>query len=342
MKLIFVMLCFLGNLYAQEIGILYVEDKLPKTPFGSNYHFSTLSPNGKSFYTLLDGVITKWSLDPIKKLDAFKVRDACAIWVGVDGKLIILVENKLLQLDPNTKEILKMVKEDVYHATMINSSLVTIDKTGIIKKWDSVKLKELISLQIPSYDCGDECIHDIFTLIYDAISKTLAVLTFDGRVILINAETFVVIKTLYSTPDDRYYISPDNRNIYRGRSEVEKIDLRSGNAMLVSKEWFKQNRFRFIRYDISRNRPQYSAVGELAVIGNRRNTEFYNYHSRAKLLTLHQPNNQEWIAMTPDGYFDISENARKFIYMKKKSGEFEPIDDEAYKKYNKKINLKAK
>ncbi len=45
--------------------------------------------------------------------------------------------------------------------------------------------------------------------------------------------------------------------------------------------------------------------------------------------------------MIPDGYFDISENARKFIYMKKKSGEFEPIDDELYKNYNKKINLKA-
>lgn len=51
-------------------------------------------------------------------------------------------------------------------------------------------------------------------------------------------------------------------------------------------------------------------------------------------LKIYPLNTENWLIITPDGYFDGSPESRKYLYIKTSSGESVPIDDESYQKYH--------
>jgi len=61
--------------------------------------------------------------------------------------------------------------------------------------------------------------------------------------------------------------------------------------------------------------------------------EIWDIDADRLLLTMHAIDNT-WLAITPDGHFDGSENSRQYLYMKTSTGKYVPIDDETYKKYH--------
>jgi hypothetical protein len=104
---------------------------------------------------------------------------------------------------------------------------------------------------------------------------------------------------------------------------------------------FRKENSNLIAYDMKSVWPIFSSKKSVMMVGNgiKRSIQFYQKEARKKLATLYLDSNNEWLIITPDGYFDGSPESRKHLYMKTSSGESVPIDDTTFQKYHTQINF---
>ena len=114
--LIFVLVVGLFGSETEEIGKPFIEkgQGLVKS--------AVLDPDGEHFYTLKGETVTKWQLEPIKKVYSFKTGVEPAIFsigyqisVTPDSKKMILRSmDTIVLLDLENKKIIKSVKEKTF------------------------------------------------------------------------------------------------------------------------------------------------------------------------------------------------------------------------------------
>lgn len=138
----------------------------------------------------------------------------------------------------------------------------------------------------------------------------------------------------------------NDKNVYIAKDRQTIVDMYNRYSIPFLQKTL------FTEYENIENDPNYigqrdrfnldSAAGKLYLEYDRTRNEyaFYNRDSHQLLAKLSQFKDTNWCIITPDGYFDGSLEARKYLYMKTLSGKLVPIDNTTFQKLHKQINLK--
>lgn len=141
-KILFILVLVVGlfSLNAEEIGIPYFSKSK------GQINSAVLAPDGISFYTLKNEVISKWQLSPFKNLNTFPLKtneelrkEYKDIYITSDGKKIVVRSLSSLMLwDIKKEKLIKSIKYKSLNAVTDGNRLFTIEKNGelIYDKWN--------------------------------------------------------------------------------------------------------------------------------------------------------------------------------------------------------------
>ena len=360
MKNIVLILLLVAGVFAsesEEIGVPYVEQEQARAKG------SVLDPNGKYFYTLVGETVTKWELDPIKKVSSFNVDSAkrnTHLNITSDSKKMILWNLKrIILIDLLTQKVIRAVHRTRSDDSKYRFSWGEIDdltfkaiftkrdySDTIYREYDTKNLNVTKSVVLPK-------LNSIVHVNDSDMRNTIHSMHIHGNNIFVFATessnpSYMAIldkKTLekISIVKNRYishmeYISLDKKSFYFKWAEIE-FNL---DTLLGKKITFKE-----FNEDIPYFSANISLYKELTLVPRYSNPlnrhynnfpMFYNNVNNEKLATFYQLED-DWILIAPNGHFEASKNIRKYLKMKTSSGKVLPINDATFKKYNKHINL---
>ena len=127
----------------EEIGIPYIEKNT------GLIDSAVLAPDGNSFYTLKNDLVTHWQLSPMRRIISFKTNIKndenrlikYQINLSNDNKRVILYSTKEIQLwDIQSKKHLKTVKEDLYSGVRSKYGFLTIGEQNVLRIWNDKSL----------------------------------------------------------------------------------------------------------------------------------------------------------------------------------------------------------
>ncbi|CAA6798551.1 MAG: Unknown protein [uncultured Sulfurovum sp.] len=362
MKSILLILFLVVGLFgsnSEEIGTPYVEQ-------GNSIALgSVLDPNGKYFYTFVGNTITKWELDPIKKVSAFKVdlpkdRRKAYLHITSDSKKMILWNlARITLIDLLTKKVIRTVNRtrsdhleyyfrwgEIDDLTFKAIFYKNDGTQTIYKEYDTKNLNVIRNVVLPKLDSNVDVddsdmrntidsmhIHgnNIFVFARESTNSSyMAIL--DKKTL----EKISIVKNRYMSHME--YISLDKKSFYFKYAHTE-FNL---DTLLSKKITFKE-----FNESIPYFRANISLYKELTLVPRYYNSlnkhynnfpMFYNNVKNKKLATFYQFED-DWILIAPNGNFEASKNIRKYLKMKTSSGKVVPINNATFQKYNKKIKL---
>jgi len=355
-KILFVVLLFCFGVFAQEeIGVPFVTKDISlvsgqkDTPY---FYDASLSFDEKTLYTLnqSDGTISKWQLNPFKKIDTFKVTDRkiYSIWVSPDEKKLVMRVGKSsedfkrldvwdLEAGRFTGYIQDKYPVHIDAAIMNESGLVTISLIGVVQEWDLDNL--IVTRSI------DTLISNAYFFKLSQDRKTLIIATYENKLIFLNNETFKIEETKYIN-GSRLFLSPDYDVFYylrtiNGVEEAFKVDINTREITQMPKGFMSDNVSELKKVGSGFMRLYANTIygGNRMMIRVKNNVKFHHRKNKKKIATLHTFDKGAWIVITPEGNFDASENARQYLMQKTESGEVKPIDETTYQKYKKAIDF---
>ncbi len=324
MKHLILTILFTFSLFAQEIGVPYVDTREAVA------QSAALSPDGETFYTYANNTLTHWSLNPVKVLESVKIEDADIVngewhqlFVLANSKKIIFSTRSFIAIyDTAQQKVLKKIKMYRPVANMIGSDLIVVSKMKILKL-DPNTLETRSSMLIPppfSYTVDDFAYFILDS--YDHMSFTIVSL---HRFLVINTNS-LQIENQYISNNERCSIDT-NLQYVEGEKSFNIIEQKLSNESSgVMREWEP--------FYIIKTEKDFSLVNF-----ENRNTLSFIKKIDNKAIRLYQYHNH-WIIINSNNNFDASPESRKYLYMKTSSGESIPIDDATYNKFHKQINLK--
>lgn len=358
-RIIVVMMILVVSVWAEEIGKPYI-------PKGSGEIDSAiLAPDGKTFYTLKGELVTKWQLEPIKKLDSFKTvlnhkdkRYGYQIDITADGKkMFIRSHSEIILWDLKAKNEIKreqqrtdwgvvdgQVYKTIYSYRKTNDQHYIVDEGTIYKEWD-LRLNQVKNEVLPALcsNTGYTCYPNFMYINHDEIFAFTPESSHSSSMMsILNKKTLKIIKGL--SFDDHWYVTADRKSIYLGqRSPAEfylKVNIDTLTEEKITLDKFKKTDMLYSQQKAIRK--SMSVVGSLNLvfIPNKvtRRFEYVFYNSSNKKVTsFYQFKDSEWAVIDENGYFEVSLYAKKYLKMKTSSSDILPINNITYKKYNKRF-----
>lgn len=373
-KLLIVLLLCVG-VYAQnneELGKPYIsfsEGKLAS---------AVVAPKGKRFYTLKDGLITHWQLEPLKKLYSFQTniekglcnpnfgmasKPVCNVNVSSDEKRLIIRSYKsILLFDLERKVLLDEVKHKSAYGIWDGTTYITfsnryqsnatknhvtynrweIDKT--ITKSQNGEFLSLCPIGSESTFWSDATFtcdgHFRGALI---IGDSILIMA-QNRFSIYDKNTFKLMRTeeFDKTIEKRAYLNYKSQFIdliEDGNSS--RIFL---NKKQISKHSDEEDHFLIpssIR-SISNDLALYKISRIFMFILPKKPSSL----SRVNKIVIHQFNDGEAVLWVGKGKkpnqkysFEATPGARKYLKMKNSAGTILPINDRTYKQYNRQIKF---
>ena len=371
LMMVFVVSVFAGGISSQEIGVPYVEEGRGQV------QSAVLTPDGESFYTLKDEIITNWQLEPIKKLNSFKIKlsedekkKKYHMSISSDSKKMIVVTRKsLLLFDLEKKKLIKKKKDKISMGVMDGSIFKIIYNKKILK--DNRPIREVVyreynidnlgvikEVLLPplcnksTSGCSAHYMHYI-NYMYMSADK-LFVLKLDDSIAVFDKTTLKKLEKIWKIWN-KCYFSLDKKNLYCTSNTGQYTKINVGileTQKIINKEFDNKkssyiNNEEFIHRkslnDIYSNISLYkklSLVFKFDINDKLTSLNFYDNKLNKRIATFYQFKNDKWILISSDGYFEVSKNARKYLKTKTLDGKTTPINDVIYKKYNKNIGLK--
>jgi hypothetical protein len=320
MKHLLLTILFTLSLFAQEIGVPYVDTREAVAIS------ATLSPDGETFYTYANNTLTHWRLNPVKVIDTMKIEDVDIIngkwhriYVTPDQKKIIFVTRKILALfDLNQKMVIKKITMPQPTTNLIGSDFFAVDTKKGIYKINPNTLEVLMTAKLITSteytEYGDFPNH-----------------VFGSK----NQDRLTVVT-------DRYFLVIDKNSL----QIVKRFSADNGDDSCISHDghYFKSNVvFDLDKQELSNNTNKvmlpypylWSSMSHSSYLSLTDQGSFYKYKDGSFVGRLYQYRNGDWIFVTPDGYFN-SQECRKIT----SSGESIRIIDATYSKCQKQTNLK--
>ena len=335
---------------AEEIGVPYVEKKQ------GLIQSAVLAPDGNSFYTLKDDLVTKWQLSPIKKLLSFETSivyqshsDEYQINVSKDNKRVIHYSLKEIQLwDIENKKHLKTVKENLSLGASSQYGFLALTKSNMLHIWDDKDLTLLKTIKI-EHDYEWEGARYSYNMI-NGNNMLFINYVVDG--LFFNLDTLKIVDTISNITDEdnkirnayghtiskyrqKYMNKYANKfNPYLWRTYMKFIweeryfSTISSYALLTSNDTKFKNEIAL--YKLSNNSQYFFAKVFFNQEGKhkRKLYRFYQFKDAWVLMDIRKQ------------YFTGAGNIKKYVKMKTKDGKIIPINNATFKKYNKNIDLK--
>jgi hypothetical protein len=353
MKHLILTILFTLSLFAQEIGVPYVQ--LPKD---AKELTIGLSRDGKTFYTYENNTLIHWNMNPVQIIDSVKITDPMFpsplnFDVTPDGKKVIFSNPKhgIGLFDLEKKQFINK-KATLYDSDLLlGSNIMQADsELGIITVLNINNFQTIKTIFVPLANHGryEDRIYGLFRSIE---GKHFIVFTAD--LIQIYDIATLTITKVFAKKGTSIISSLDKQTIQGG------IRWRYANSALDTYQnpidCFDMNTLTyFTKKDLNCRKMYPISTKYSKNLLNIYEYEdwYYPYIDRiyddastnvlARLVDhkLYQLSETDWLIITPDGYFDGSHEARKYLSMKNPVGESTPIDDVTFNKFHKKINLK--
>ncbi len=305
---------------------------------------AALSPDGETFYTYANNTLTHWSLNPVKVLESIKIEDpdfriqaGMMIYVS-DNKTVIFVKYKKAMgaFDIVSKKWINKVFIPFKQAVVLDKSIVIVMADRTIIKRDLATLKELKKVRFSNklYDC--EGCHDLFYYLFkNVLNDNEFIILTGNRLVKFNNELNIIHEVefdLLKNSAGHCYISNDYHLV---AGDGGTLSLDTFKSVSITFEEVKANKIPcFLRAD------SYSSSNKFILLQNKEGNTIYSKNNKNTILNIYRFSNDNWLTISPDGYFDSSDEARKYLYIKTSSGQSIPIDDATYNKFHKLINLK--
>ncbi len=356
MKHIILLLLLTWSILAQEVGIPYVLNA-PRSELSD----AVFTANGTNFYTLKNyNQLLRWNFSPLKLIESNKLEnrywsqllsssnDRKILLLNKSGKRSItaysvwdtysqkIVDNHIIQNNSEGTSSLNYARSVYY----VDNRILLLDVMGNMELWDvnTLKMIRYGKLSVNGYGC----------VITDAPFFTM--LTKDKETfVILSTETIHFIDSTTLEPSKKldftakkYYMSSDPYIIYTSSLSGDyKLDINVGEVEKIPDDWIYKHissleHIRAIKY----NNSIQNESNNVSIQIRDGVVEFYKKYTDNKIAELYVFDNDEWLIVTPEGYFDCSPESRKYLYMKTSSGESVPIDDVTYNKFHKQINLK--
>ena len=360
-KIFLVMFLVVGiNLFAGE-WVPYIDTKEGKIDS------AVLAPNGKSFYTLKDGTITHWQLNPVKLLESFRIniKPTHERFIGIkmfldraENRMLLWTQEEILLLDLKKKEILNNITVSTVGLVQIGGKIFTINKSNEIVQRDFRTLKILDTKKI-KLDCeNSQCLKSIQYLVG---RENYLYYGGDGFFVQISAKNLEKIKQFSISTTTA--LSYNHREMYfRNKCELPygckyKISLNNGevthllppedatNKELHDYTMSSDNSKTTIPVKIANisNVSQYKNIMILrlshksnylkqSILNNYRGMPWGVLDSKKNLFfVLASFKNNQWIFMNSEGFFQMSKNARQYLKMRFKDDQDNLVHDKQVK-----------
>jgi hypothetical protein len=364
MKHLILTILFTLSLFAQEIGVPYVQ--LPKDAKELNIG---LSRDGKTFYTYENNTLIHWSMNPVQIIDSVKITDPMFSPKGLgfpfnfdftpDGKKIIFSHPKrgIGLFDLEKKELTKKRSSAFFADVLIGSNILQLDPIGLVSVIDTSNLATIKQLNITlrEQSTNEEDTLDVLAGIFRnktgdnfVVISTLKITIFDTKSLKkvreIDTNGFGLVRT-----------SLDHQIVQSEPIIFDHSGLEPHSIIPMSVQCFDMNTLHLsltkgkecmkLRATKQKNHKTILNSYDIKSWHNSHIDQMYDDSSRNALAWLadnkfYQLSEIDWLVITPDGHFDGSSDSRKYLYIKTPSGESVPIDDATYNKYHKQINLK--
>lgn len=352
MRMLLGVLIFFVSVFAQEeIGIPYI----PKGV--GQIDSAVLSPDGKSFYTLKDELISQWQLNPIKKIMSFKasLKSVSEKYSGLNihitsdqTKMIISSKEEIQLWDLKTKKLIHKKKIKSVWGLIHGDVFITIDEMQNIVKWDTkslniIKRVYINELSVPHFlvQRGNVlvCVNNFQLLTLDI--ETLKVL-----------DKIQVYGNLYLSIDQKYfYYNVQVKVSNKWQLESRKLNIETGEKSKISNDWSKNiTKSLLARASFFKFPPMieswsndylltYTKLKVTSVSKPEYRYGLFNIKTRKLIGTFLQFENDEGLFISPDGKFQATKDVSKYIKMKMTTRKVVPINEETYNKYNKDLIL---
>jgi len=341
MKHIILIILLTLGVWAEEVGVPFVQ--LPKDAKELNIG---LSRDGKTFYTYENNTLIHWNMNPVQILDSVKITDPMFpsplnFDFTPDGKKIVFShkEHGIGLFDLEKKQFTKKLAKLFIFDTLVGTELFTYDKFNTLEKIDLNSFRTTLIRKIPlkDIDTGVEIFPDSFWGIFRNKNGDRIIVLTRFTLYIFNPDSFKQILYLEDSFDPPV-VSLDKKIINGNKTSFDVETLKTSPLKLSERRLILKQRDKpekkYFRYEFDDWYNPYidcmddnNSINVLALLNDKK-------------LYLFQ--NENWLIITPDGYFDGSLEARKYLYMKIASGESVPIDDATFNKYHKKINLGEK
>lgn len=327
---------------AEEIGRPYIDND------NGFIHSAVLAPDGNSFYSLKDDLVTKWQLSPIKKLLSFRTGivnfaryKGYQIQVSGDNKRIILYSFKEIQLwDIKSKEHLKTIKEDLTLGTSSKYGFLALTKDNYLHIWSDKDLKLLKTMKINRDDKYSDNI-----LPYNMINgDNILCINYSLDGLFLDLDTLKVIDTFSNDTEEdrkiqRFKISKD-KQVYGDKYASKYYPNIWDTYMRYI--WYERHFSTFSSVKYLRIRDK-TRTSEIVLYKPRDRSEyrlqksFINKHGEKKktAYSFYQFDDTWILHDKRKRFFTGSGNIRKYLKMKTNDGKIIPMNDITFKTYNK-------
>ena len=293
-----------------------------------------------------------------------------------DAKKLVLNSPTQIQLW-DLKDNSLVIKKDVNitSGVMLESDFYTINKDRTLIKRSTKDLHVIKKKTFPNL-CNDKkyleraCEDEPYAILGYGKNLVFCSYTF---VKLVSLSNMSKIQKKYVKRASTIAVSIDQQYIYwiingytdgvvaENRPDLKRLDIKTGETQLASPLYIHRSRkvshlrdyvneystLSFQRFPKGLS----SSVNGISLVQSRfkpapsffkkRRFGFFNTKTKEIIGKFFQFEDGEWILLNKNGYFEGSKNAREHLLMRNKARIRYPISDEIYKKFNKKIIIKA-
>jgi hypothetical protein len=327
MKYLYLFLILLSTLYAQEIGVPYVDTR---EAVAQSVAFS---PDGKTFYTYANNTLTHWGLNPVIRLKTVVLNKDVGLTHPLLKFCVIPNENDLLLIATNDKLAIYDLQKSIIIQTLdINASLVdtlsnnvlVIERNGKVKKINPNNLTLVAEGELDEFYKRHNSDSRMIQLLVKDNNEEFFTIEIENRELKVESKSLVLQSAFVSEQFAPLSDQKSHTLMAQLAKDGSWKQIRGKGNQALNKIWRTLSNTKKLLFIDEMGNDYYS---------------LYDIITERKLFTFFLLKDAFWLIMTPAGYFDGSPEARKYLYMKTPSGESVPIDDTTYQKYHKPIYL---